>query len=173
MNTDLRLERVPITHPDALLLVEEVQEEYVVRYGGRDDTPLDPAAFDPPGGAFYVGYLGDEPVATGAWRRRTDVEVFDTRATAEIKRMYVVAAHRGEGLARRMLAHLEVTAAEEIAPGRYRFVAAVVDFRRRRDDGTTERYTTPLGQYHGETAAEAEARAREAVVRWIEAQQVR
>jgi GNAT superfamily N-acetyltransferase len=112
MNTDLRLERVPISHPDALLLVEEVQEEYVVRYGGRDDTPLDPAAFDPPGGAFYVGYLGDEPVATGAWRRRTDVEVFDTRATAEIKRMYVVAAHRGEGLARRMLAHLEVTAAE-------------------------------------------------------------
>jgi GNAT superfamily N-acetyltransferase len=111
MNTDLRVERVPITHPDALRLVEEVQEEYVVRYGGRDDTPLDPAAFDPPAGAFYVGYLGEEPVVTGAWRRRGDVEVFDTRATAEIKRMYVVDAHRGEGLARRMLAHLEVTAA--------------------------------------------------------------
>lgn len=68
---------------------------------------------------------------------------------------------------------IEVTAAEEIAPGRYRFVAAVVDFRRRRADGSTERYATPLGQYHGETAAEAEARAREAVARWIAAQEAR
>ncbi|MGI8645661.1 MAG: GNAT family N-acetyltransferase [Nocardioides sp.] len=110
MNTDLRLQQVPITHVDARRLVEEVQEEYVVRYGGRDDTPLDPTAFEPPAGAFYVGYLGDEPVATGAWRRRKDIEAFDTTATAEIKRMYVVVSRRGQGLARGMLAHLEQTA---------------------------------------------------------------
>ena len=30
MDTDLRIQRVPITHPDAMLLVEAVQEEYVV-----------------------------------------------------------------------------------------------------------------------------------------------
>lgn len=110
MNVALRIERVPITHPDALRLIEEVQEEYVVRYGGRDNTPLEPTTFDPPGGAFYVGYLADEPVVTGAWRRRADVEAFGTTATAEVKRMYVVAAHRGAGLARAMLAHLEETA---------------------------------------------------------------
>jgi hypothetical protein len=68
---------------------------------------------------------------------------------------------------------IAVSAAEAIAPGRYRFVAAVVDLRRRRDDGTFEHYTTPLGQYHGESAAEAESRAREAVDRWIEAQHAR
>ena len=45
MDTDLRIERVPITHPDAMLLVEAVQEEYVVRYGGRDESPIDPADY--------------------------------------------------------------------------------------------------------------------------------
>jgi GNAT superfamily N-acetyltransferase len=108
----LRLDRVPITHPDAWRLVEEVQQEYVVRYGGRDETPLDPAMFEPPDGAFFVAYLGDEPVATGAWRRRGDVAAYGTTSTAEIKRMYVVVSHRGRGLARAMLAHLEATARE-------------------------------------------------------------
>ncbi|MGZ8457257.1 MAG: hypothetical protein ACXWZ4_11715 [Gemmatirosa sp.] len=68
---------------------------------------------------------------------------------------------------------IEVSTAEAIAPGRYRFVAAVVDLRRRRDDGTTEAFTPPLGQYHGENADEAASRAREAVERWIEAQLTR
>jgi GNAT superfamily N-acetyltransferase len=104
--------RVPITHPDAARLVEEVQQEYVARYGGRDDTPLEPAYFDAPNGAFFVGYLDGVPVATGAWRRRTDVVVGGTDRTAEVKRMYVVPAARGCGLARAMLAHLEQTARE-------------------------------------------------------------
>lgn len=102
--------QVSITHPDAALLVEEVQQEYVVRYGGRDETPLEPAYFDPPDGAFFVGYLDGRPVATGAWRRRHDVAFDGTTATAEIKRMYVAPAARGRGLARAMLAHLETTA---------------------------------------------------------------
>jgi GNAT superfamily N-acetyltransferase len=105
-----RVERVPITHPDAALLVEEVQEEYVRRYGGPDETPIDPAYFEEPLGAFFVGYLDDLPVATGAWRRRTDVEVDGTRQTAEVKRMYVAPPARRVGLARAMLAHLEDTA---------------------------------------------------------------
>ena len=50
------------------------------------------------------------PVATGAWRRRTDVVVDGSSATAEVKRMYVAAAGRRRGLARAMLAHLEDTA---------------------------------------------------------------
>lgn len=55
---------------------------------------------------------------------------------------------------------VEVSPAATLAGGRYGFVAAIVDLRRRRDDGTEEVLTTPLGQYHGEDAAEAEARAR-------------
>ena len=114
---ELRIERVPYLHPDAQLLVEEVQAEYVRRYGGRDETPIDPTAFDPPLGAFFVGYLvtpdgADLPVATGAWRMRADVEALGSRRTAEGKRMYVVGSARRAGHARTMLAHMEQTAAE-------------------------------------------------------------
>ncbi|MFL6105471.1 MAG: GNAT family N-acetyltransferase [Marmoricola sp.] len=106
-----RIEPLPITHPDAAVLVEEVQLEYVARYGSRDETPLRPGYFDLPGGSFFVGYLEDVPVATGAWRRRSDVEALGSSAAAEIKRMYVAPAGRRRGLARAMLAHLERTAA--------------------------------------------------------------
>lgn len=107
-----RVVRVPITHSDAAVLVEAVQQEYVVRYGGRDHSPVEPTTFDPPRGSFYVGYLGDLPVASGAWRLRVDVTAFGLSRTAEIKRMYVVPAARHAGSARRMLAHLEQTARE-------------------------------------------------------------
>ncbi|CAM3666834.1 GNAT family N-acetyltransferase [Nocardioides zeicaulis] len=109
---DLRIERVPITHPDAQLLVEAVQEEYVVRYGGRDDSPIDPRDFEDPLGRFFVGYLDGVPVATGAWRR-SPVHALGAETTAEVKRMYVVPAAQRRGIARRMLAHLETTAAAE------------------------------------------------------------
>ena len=105
-----RVEALPITHPDAVELVEAVQQEYVARYGGRDETPLEPAYFEPPDGAFFVGYLDGRPVASGAWRRRHDVVVDGSTATAEIKRMYVAAEARRRGLARAMLAHLQATA---------------------------------------------------------------
>jgi ribosomal protein S18 acetylase RimI-like enzyme len=105
--------RVPLDHADAQRLIAEVQAEYVVRYGGADSTPLDVQMFEPPGGSFFVAYRDGEAVATGAWRRRNDVEVFGTRQTAEIKRMYVAPAGRRAGLARRMLAHLERTAAAQ------------------------------------------------------------
>ncbi|MEP6815797.1 MAG: GNAT family N-acetyltransferase [Marmoricola sp.] len=103
--------RVPLTHPDALRLIEQVQLEYVARYGTPDESPIRAEVFDPPDGAFFVGYLGDRPVATGGWRRRSDLGVLGTEETAEIKRMYVVATARGRGLARQVLAHLERTAA--------------------------------------------------------------
>lgn len=107
----LEIVRVDYGHPDAERLVEQVQAEYVARYGGRDDSPVDPSAFMPPVGAFFVGYLGEEAIATGAWRR-SGVERLGTSATAEIKRMYVVPAHQRRGHARRMLEHIETTAGE-------------------------------------------------------------
>jgi GNAT superfamily N-acetyltransferase len=89
--------------PDASRLISEVQQEYVVRYGGPDGTPVDPAEFTPPSGLFLVGYAGGVPVACGGWRSRG--------ADAEIKRMYVAPAARHRGLARQLLAELERTAA--------------------------------------------------------------
>jgi GNAT superfamily N-acetyltransferase len=103
----LRIEQLPITHPDAQLLVEEVQQEYVERYGGRDHTPIQDSDLAPPQGAFYVGYLDRGPVATGAWRFRDDVSRLGSTRPAEVKRMYVAPAARRQGLARLMLAHLE------------------------------------------------------------------
>lgn len=111
MNTDLRFERVAITHPDAQALIEAVQAEYVVRYGGQDESPIDAAEFEDPHGQFFVGYLDGTPVATGAWRR-SSVTALGAEITAEVKRMYVVPPAQRRGVARRMIAHLEVTAAE-------------------------------------------------------------
>jgi GNAT superfamily N-acetyltransferase len=108
----LKVVSVGYGHPDSTLLIEEVQAEYVARYGGRDESPVEPLMFEPPHGTFLVGYAGEVPVATGAWRRRTDLEAFGTQAVAEIKRMYVVSAARGSGHARAVLAELERTAAE-------------------------------------------------------------
>lgn len=88
----------------------EVQQIYIARYGGPDDTPLDGSYFDPPAGSFFVGYFDDEPAATGAWRLRSDVDFEGTTKTAEIKRMYVVPRLHRKGLATKMLAHLEATA---------------------------------------------------------------
>ena len=106
----VRIVRLPITHPDAARLVDEVQEEYVARYGGRDDTPIPVTAFEPPRGAFFVGYVDRAAVATGAWRLRDDVTALGSTRTAEIKRMYVSPTARRRGMARAMLAHLEATA---------------------------------------------------------------
>ncbi|MFJ6215533.1 GNAT family N-acetyltransferase [Streptomyces sp. NPDC092296] len=106
----MEIRTVGYAHPDAARLIAEVQQEYVVRYGDVDLTPIDPRQFDAPSGLFAVGYLAGEPVACGGWRARED-DGYGLRAgDAELKRMYVSPAARGRGLARAMLRHLELTA---------------------------------------------------------------
>jgi len=111
MNAPVEIRRVAFTHPDVAALVTEVQAEYTRRYGGPDETPLDPHVFDAPHGAFFVGYLEGDPVAMGGWRFRADVPAFAQQRVTEIKRMYVAPRARRVGLARRVLSHLEGTAA--------------------------------------------------------------
>lgn len=110
-DTRLAISRVDYGHPDAARLIEQVQQEYVERYGSPDESPVDPLMFVPPHGSFFVGYVGEEPVATGAWRH-CGADRLGTTRTAEIKRMYVVPAAQRRGHARRMLVHLELTARE-------------------------------------------------------------
>lgn len=105
----LEIVRVGYDHPDAAVLVAAVQQEYVRRYGGVDITPVDPSEFTAPDGTFLVGYVDDQPVASGGWRRHR--EGASAVPTAEIKRMYVVPAWQRNGFARAMLAELERTAA--------------------------------------------------------------
>ncbi|WP_037355951.1 GNAT family N-acetyltransferase [Amycolatopsis orientalis] len=110
---------VAFDHPDAVKLMAEIQLEYVRRYGGEDETPMDAAEFTPPRGLFLVGYLDNVPVASGAWRAHDGPEPTFRPGDVEIKRMYVVESARGRGLARAMLAELEATA---VAAGRKRVV---------------------------------------------------
>jgi GNAT superfamily N-acetyltransferase len=110
---------VPFDHPDAVKLIEAVQQEYVTRYGDPDLTPTDPAEFTPPSGLFLVGYLDDVPVACGGWRAHDEADPPLRAGDAEMKRLYVVPAMRGHGLARTMLAALERSAVEA---GRTRIV---------------------------------------------------
>jgi GNAT superfamily N-acetyltransferase len=80
-------------------LIELIQGEYVVRYGGPDEAPIDAAEFAPPRGLFLLAELDGEPAGCGGDGR------------AEIKRMFTVAAFRHRGVARAVLAELERTAA--------------------------------------------------------------
>ena len=66
---------------------------------------LDPAALDTPDVAFFTLREGDAVLAMGAVKRID-------KGHAEIKSMHVVAEARGRGLARLMLDHLLVQAAQ-------------------------------------------------------------
>ena len=90
--------------PDALTLIELVQGEYVLRYGGRDEAPVDVAEFLPPEGLFLLARLDGAAAGCGGWRNLGD-------GRAEIKRMFTAAEHRNRGVARAVLAELEHTAA--------------------------------------------------------------
>jgi GNAT superfamily N-acetyltransferase len=85
--------------------IDLVQAEYVVRYGGPDEAPIDPAEFVPPAGRLLVASLDGVPAGCGGWRALGD-------GRAEVKRMFTVAEFRNRGVARALLAGLERTAAE-------------------------------------------------------------
>ncbi len=93
-------------------LVERVQQEYVQRYGGPDETVIEAAMFEAPGGRFFVAERVGEPLAMGGWRSRSDVSDLGATSAAEVKRMYVVPEARRTGLARVVLRVLEDSARE-------------------------------------------------------------
>ncbi len=100
----LRMRALPYDDPVAQDLVERVQQEYVVRYGGRDEAVVDAAEFEPPAGLFLVAEVDGVPAGCGAWRLLPSGEV-------EIKRVYVEPSFRRRGLAQRLMAALESSAA--------------------------------------------------------------
>jgi WS/DGAT/MGAT family acyltransferase len=81
-------------------LIEEVQQEYVRRYGGRDTTPVDPGQFAAPHGTFLVAQVAGTTIGCAGARRHSEDVV-------EVKRMFVRVEHRRRGHARRMLSALE------------------------------------------------------------------
>lgn len=105
--TDLVLRDVPFDSPEAAALIAELQQEYVTRYGGSDQTPIEVGEFGPPNGLFLVAEVGGEPAGCAGLRAQTVGGV----ECAEMKRMYVRPAFRRHGLARKLLASVEQRAA--------------------------------------------------------------
>jgi putative acetyltransferase len=87
----LRVRREDIASPVVATLIAALNVDLRERYpeDGACHFRLDAGEVAEGHGAFVVGYVGDEAVACGAVRR------VDERS-GEIKRMYVVPAHRGK-----------------------------------------------------------------------------
>jgi len=98
------LRALPYDDPVAHYLVEQVQAEYVARYGGPDGAVVEPGEFLPPRGLFLVAEVEGVPAGCGAWRALPS-------GAAEIKRVYVEPAFRRRGLAQAVVAELEAAAA--------------------------------------------------------------
>jgi GNAT superfamily N-acetyltransferase len=99
----LRFERCdPDERPASQLLAEmrvELNDVYET-FSRLDNPPLRPDEMRQPGGAYLVGYQGDDAVAGGGLRRLD-------QGVAEIKRMFVRPAARSSGVARLLLQALE------------------------------------------------------------------
>ena len=86
---------------DAMALLREASSEARALYPELFDGSDAPATNDPlpQRGAYVVAHVDGRALACGALRPRDDT-------TAELRRMYVLRAHRREGLASAVLAHL-------------------------------------------------------------------
>jgi GNAT superfamily N-acetyltransferase len=133
--TDVRTVRsYPLSHPTVQPMLDELAVEYLTRYSEHftaDDLRAEleryPAEqFAAPDGDLILVLEGGVPVAGGAFRLRAEPELGDparlsrpgtrdagglpTVRTAEYKRIWTSSAHRRRGLARDVLAELEVRA---------------------------------------------------------------
>lgn len=94
------IEEVAYDSEFARVLIDEVQQEYVRRYGGPDESPVDPHDFAPPHGTFVVARSAGAAIGCAGMRGHGD-------GVVEVKRMFVRTEHRRRGHARHMLTALE------------------------------------------------------------------
>ncbi len=78
----------------------ELDERFDDGFDAGDTLVRDAANFEPPFGAFVVARSGADTAGCGA------VQVLPDGA-AEVKRMWIAKPHRGRGLGKTLLAHLE------------------------------------------------------------------
>jgi GNAT superfamily N-acetyltransferase len=91
---------------DGQVLAQAMAAEIAVLYDGLDQNGPDmpkagPSELGPPAGGFWVGYVDGAPACCGG------IKQLPEPGTCEIKKMYVVPALRGRGVARQLLAFLE------------------------------------------------------------------
>ncbi|MEV1328857.1 GNAT family N-acetyltransferase [Micromonospora costi] len=113
--SEIEIHAVPFDAPVAQRLIRAALADLGARYGGSgDETPVDPAEFVPPAGAFLVAHIDGVAVGCGGWRSHGE-----GGDTAELKRMYTAPEARGRGVARAVLAAVEESAR---AHGRKRMI---------------------------------------------------
>jgi putative acetyltransferase len=104
----IRIERVLSITDDVRALIFELDSELAVAYPPEQMHGLTLRSLFEPHVQFFIARLDDVPVGCGG------VAFFD--GFAEVKRMYVREAARGDGIAQALLAHIEeVTRAAEVA----------------------------------------------------------
>ena len=95
----MELRAVAWDHPDGVRLRAEQEAEVERRYGVADAEP-GPAPTASSMTAFVVAFDGDTGVGCGGLRALDDVH-------GEVKRMFVSPEHRGKGISKVILRHLE------------------------------------------------------------------
>jgi len=106
----LKFRPCPLDQEPAAALVQGMRDEIAALYDGLDlDGPDMPKAgvgeLGPPDGTFVVGLEDTVPVCCGGIKRLPD-------GACEIKKMFVVPAAQGRGVARALLGELERRARE-------------------------------------------------------------
>jgi GNAT superfamily N-acetyltransferase len=98
--SDIEFRVVAFDAPEAVEMIEELQSEYVTRYGSGDETPVEPAEFAPPRGIFVIASDAGHPVGCAGVR-------ITEPGLGELKRMYVRHSARRRGIARQLLDRME------------------------------------------------------------------
>ena len=104
---EIELRQMPPDDPDVIRLAHALRDEVIARGAHADETGIEQMSSVAKSlgkdGEILLAYDDTEPVAIGALRRLgADI--------GEIKRMYVLPAYRGAGVARRVLEALEARA---------------------------------------------------------------
>ena len=100
MAVEIRAE--PFGSPLTQAMADAQQAELTERHHGSPGSGAMPSPeyFEPPDGRFLVAFEDGDAIACGGVGR-LDAD------TGELRRMYVLPAHRGRGLGRMILEHLE------------------------------------------------------------------
>jgi putative acetyltransferase len=99
--------------PEVRALLDDLDSYLGSLYEPEANHLLSVAELMVPEVAFFVMREGPQALGTGAYRRMQGDADTGGLAYGEIKRMYVDPARRGEGLARRLLSHLETGLRQE------------------------------------------------------------
>ncbi|MDH4109178.1 MAG: GNAT family N-acetyltransferase [Gammaproteobacteria bacterium] len=101
-DTDVMLRRVAADDPELAELIRLSDEYMSALYPAESNHLESPAALAAPNVTILGAYVGDRLAASVAAKTMDDDGVY-----AEIKRLFVLDAFRGRGLAKRLMDHLE------------------------------------------------------------------